>query len=105
MIRRPPRSTLFPYTTLFRSANEHGVVLVDGVMAVLHVHAAPVAELHGQGYASPRTQTINVFAAFFPCGNVGGAAVAGQDLAFFEVDVDRVIPATATVDQGPDFTA
>src|SRR3712207_9383889 len=23
MIRRPPRSTLFPYTTLFRSAEEH----------------------------------------------------------------------------------
>src|ERR1035437_1980416 len=23
MIRRPPRSTLFPYTTLFRSAVEH----------------------------------------------------------------------------------
>src|SRR3712207_7345916 len=23
MIRRPPRSTLFPYTTLFRSAHEH----------------------------------------------------------------------------------
>src|SRR3712207_9016076 len=23
MIRRPPRSTLFPYTTLFRSAKEH----------------------------------------------------------------------------------
>src|SRR2546430_12590075 len=26
MIRRPPRSTLFPYTTLFRS-NEHHVIL------------------------------------------------------------------------------
>src|SRR2546430_6474504 len=25
MIRRPPRSTLFPYTTLFRSTNEHSV--------------------------------------------------------------------------------
>src|SRR5256885_12950987 len=25
MIRRPPRSTLFPYTTLFRSAPEPGV--------------------------------------------------------------------------------
>src|SRR5947208_4719702 len=25
MIPRPPRSTLFPYTTLFRSAQEHGV--------------------------------------------------------------------------------
>src|SRR2546430_10401627 len=23
MIRRPPRSTLFPYTTLFRSASDH----------------------------------------------------------------------------------
>src|SRR3989304_9025289 len=26
MIRRPPRSTLFPYTTLFRSPNQHGLV-------------------------------------------------------------------------------
>src|SRR2546425_5282551 len=25
MIRRPPRSTLFPYTTLFRSPNVHGI--------------------------------------------------------------------------------
>src|SRR5690242_20840997 len=24
MIRRPPRSTLFPYTTLFRSVHDHG---------------------------------------------------------------------------------
>src|SRR3712207_8789052 len=33
MIRRPPRSTLFPYTTLFRSRgdemHEDGIVLVD----------------------------------------------------------------------------
>src|SRR3989440_2760481 len=32
MIRRPPRSTLFPYTTLFRSAERRGadpVILVD----------------------------------------------------------------------------
>src|SRR3989442_7000713 len=27
MIRRPPRSTLFPYTTLFRSAHELGRVI------------------------------------------------------------------------------
>src|SRR2546426_6976525 len=25
MIRRPPRSTLFPYTTLFRSQGRHGL--------------------------------------------------------------------------------
>src|SRR3712207_9556677 len=28
MIRRPPRSTLFPYTTLFRSLHRHREVLV-----------------------------------------------------------------------------
>src|SRR3712207_8724102 len=35
MIRRPPRSTLFPYTTLFRSrVCEYGSVSVDEFMAV-----------------------------------------------------------------------
>src|SRR3989454_6800012 len=29
MIRRPPRSTLFPYTTLFRSRSEHDARLVE----------------------------------------------------------------------------
>src|SRR3712207_8947025 len=29
MIRRPPRSTLFPYTTLFRSSSSHGTGLGD----------------------------------------------------------------------------
>src|SRR2546422_11668928 len=29
MIRRPPRSTLFPYTTLFRSLAQLGALLVD----------------------------------------------------------------------------
>src|SRR3989454_7741878 len=34
MIRRPPRSTLFPYTTLFRSRLEDGLaVLVGAVLA------------------------------------------------------------------------
>src|SRR3712207_8438591 len=31
MIRRPPRSTLFPYTTLFRSLEEGEVLLPDPV--------------------------------------------------------------------------
>src|SRR2546421_9720017 len=30
MIRRPPRSTLFPYTTLFRSDDERKAARVDG---------------------------------------------------------------------------
>src|SRR6201982_4255759 len=33
MIRRPPRSTLFPYTTLFRSWNDAQLVPADWVRA------------------------------------------------------------------------
>src|SRR5258705_8433041 len=29
MIRRPPRSTLFPYTTLFRSKSKGGIIIPD----------------------------------------------------------------------------
>src|SRR3712207_7146078 len=29
MIRRPPRSTLFPYTTLFRSKTPRGTIKID----------------------------------------------------------------------------
>src|SRR2546430_3234887 len=35
MIRRPPRSTLFPYTTLFRSAN-----LAGGIAPILTAYIA-----------------------------------------------------------------
>src|SRR5690554_7390191 len=31
MIRRPPRSTLFPYTTLFRSANAGGLGMITAL--------------------------------------------------------------------------
>src|SRR2546423_2410734 len=44
MIRRPPRSTLFPYTTLFRSSITHPMVYhranVDGTIAVLEAARA-----------------------------------------------------------------
>src|SRR3712207_9303781 len=36
MIRRPPRSTLFPYTTLFRSYGVHPPLLVELHAVVLH---------------------------------------------------------------------
>src|SRR3712207_7820872 len=42
MIRRPPRSTLFPYTTLFRSG---GVVHVRPAPLPAPVHAAGEADL------------------------------------------------------------
>src|SRR3712207_8483597 len=36
MIRRPPRSTLFPYTTLFRSCSEIRQIVKLGVAASKH---------------------------------------------------------------------
>src|SRR2546426_7355942 len=52
MIRRPPRSTLFPYTTLFRSASRSGA---DGALVVdlTPEEAEPyVAAMRAHGSAS-----------------------------------------------------
>src|SRR5262245_63924063 len=39
MIRRPPRSTLFPYTTLFRSERHHsGIPTIDPARHRLVIH-------------------------------------------------------------------
>src|SRR2546430_6216853 len=46
MIRRPPRSTLFPYTTLFRSqvsSSSTALVLGAGMIGLLVVQALRVA--------------------------------------------------------------
>src|SRR2546430_9623008 len=41
MIRRPPRSTLFPYTTLFRSGGESEVDVRRGTLLRAEVRARP----------------------------------------------------------------
>src|SRR3989442_4458021 len=41
MIRRPPRSTLFPYTTLFRSHYDLGRVAAQAILPVPLVAAQP----------------------------------------------------------------
>src|SRR5882724_10954409 len=77
---------------------------MHGVVAVLHEHSVELAELHGESYASTRTQTIHVFAAFFPRRHIGCAAIAGKNLTLFKVDVNRMIPSCAGILQSPDFT-
>src|SRR3712207_8689479 len=57
MIRRPPRSTLFPYTTLFRSVKllswlSLAWMTVEGVVAVLAGIAASSIALIGFGLDS-----------------------------------------------------
>src|SRR2546430_15993490 len=95
MIRRPPRSTLFPYTTLFRSHVAVGETLafiddreppvpalldmaVDeplGGVQVARVHRADVTARHqgvklaarrGGGYVAPRGGTVSPIPLLFP---------------------------------------
>src|SRR5260370_16232523 len=58
MIRRPPRSTLFPYTTLFRSGGAERIVVEDSVQR------QRVLSENGQGAIGRRTNadiTLTVF--------------------------------------------
>src|SRR3712207_8876924 len=76
MIRRPPRSTLFPYTTLFRSL---GVDLADLAGAVLADPERPL----GPGQARVAA--------------VGGRRNSGDDLARARVDLlDPVVDRKST---------
>src|SRR3712207_7721071 len=60
MIRRPPRSTLFPYTTLFRSLGDFArlraepALLDDPVEQLGLVDAAEIAGGHGGGHVTHR---------------------------------------------------
>src|SRR2546430_6931767 len=68
MIRRPPRSTLFPYTTLFRSANHNRVEMRDIVLPK-HDHEF----------------TTDILSNAFRCGVIDGQfhnVTARKDIAF-----------------------
>src|SRR2546426_6692318 len=56
MIRRPPRSTLFPYTTLFRSVI--GILVFDGSEELGN-------DLRGLGHASGKLDAVLEVADFF----------------------------------------
>src|SRR5690242_21491014 len=58
MIRRPPRSTLFPYTTLFRSSRRRGALAgrVRRAAVVLLQRAQPL--LPGSGEVPRRTAVV-----------------------------------------------
>src|SRR3712207_7246831 len=62
MIRRPPRSTLFPYTTLFRSDDQHvatgdggrdRVLLAGAELGEAEELVEGVARIHGTRHATP----------------------------------------------------
>src|SRR6266516_1073436 len=53
MIRRPPRSTLFPYTTLFRSITDQLLPFVSAHAAHLLVYIGNRSEEHTSELQSP----------------------------------------------------
>src|SRR5438445_6329099 len=56
MIRRPPRSTLFPYTTLFRSREE---LIGRSVEVLLPDQLQAIHVAHRNGYlADPKTRSM-----------------------------------------------
>src|SRR3712207_8745271 len=67
MIRRPPRSTLFPYTTLFRSGvGRRGVlrVDVDAAPPLRHVHELCLVPPDVEGVAARRRRVVVKFDGF-----------------------------------------
>src|SRR3712207_8048861 len=52
MIRRPPRSTPFPYTTLFRSHEKERYACCSLVLAAYHQHGAVCVADYGIGDAA-----------------------------------------------------
>src|SRR3712207_8202203 len=64
MIRRPPRSTLFPYTTLFRSV----LGLLENGREAVAVHRVVVGEHHADGHVATSGSTA---VTRVPCGSAG----------------------------------
>src|SRR5258706_14056444 len=68
MIRRPPRSTLFPYTTLFRST-QAAATIATAIVAVLRTKLSMYALLRPWGRAgakdSPNLSSVQTVRKFF----------------------------------------
>src|SRR2546429_5685066 len=111
MIRRPPRSTLFPYTTLFRSHNKHAIKFGLDVAHTNDLSENLRFQYGSFSYSSllnyfsdfykPNscTATINNTATLVPCYSSYqqafgplGFTFNTNDLAFFAEDSWRLLP-------------
>src|ERR1022692_965543 len=90
MIRRPPRSTLFPYTTLFRSAGWHTLLGKPEVKPVMVT--VPRSEEHTSELQSPcnlvcrlllekKNRNRAVSSRDFACPDAASATIACSDSA------------------------
>src|SRR3989442_9600533 len=81
MIRRPPRSTLFPYTTLFRSslryADRADTVSAGGMVIRGYYYAPPEAAHVFNNYLSPGLQKYTAYNVVRGMGNTLNQAQLG----------------------------
>src|SRR5258708_26418457 len=66
MIRRPPRSTLFPYTTLFRSSrtsrppDERVISVMPSLNSAIHTRPSPRPGLSPQSHSPTPSSAIRI---------------------------------------------
>src|SRR5256884_8297157 len=110
MIRRPPRSTLFPYTTLFRSqilyanfflAAEHYAAL-QGILQFAHI-ARPIVFLDGgqrlaaQAWGSPHPCAVHLEKGLGQQGRVALVRAQGRQLEGYHAQpVEQVFAKSST---------
>src|SRR5258708_19393877 len=97
MIRRPPRSTLFPYTTLFRSPADQ-VVGRQVLVAFIPPQGAKAVLGSGLDALPLRVATLRLQTDALPVGANPDLSVAGK---FVTVQGDVLGPATALPTPGP----
>src|SRR5258708_19930567 len=73
MIRRPPRSTLFPYTTLFRSYSRRPV------SCVRYAAKIRILDTHILHHYTPGTGVVNRFTLGCCCGSISLTNRGGYD--------------------------
>src|SRR3989440_4898050 len=95
MIRRPPRSTLFPYTTLFRSqARPTACNSTDGAGEIEWVDHSPSAPGHGftlHGTVSSFSAVVDHYYPDRQCGSFSGTGHAKAHDHSFNQDVSFTV--------------
>src|SRR2546430_14004177 len=80
MIRRPPRSTLFPYTTLFRSREARGVEAARQLAEERRAQLQPLEAPAGRRIALPAPeQQVGGDGADEEVESIGAEEAAGRD--------------------------